>query len=30
VELLGQRIGIGLLLLLMCFAFYNDLARIFQ
>lgn len=28
-ELAGQRVGIALLLMLMCFAIYNDLARLF-
>jgi len=26
---LGQRVGIALLLMLMAFAFYNDLTRLF-
>ncbi|MCG8433021.1 MAG: RIP metalloprotease RseP, partial [Gammaproteobacteria bacterium] len=30
VELIGQRIGILMLFILMSFAFYNDLARLFQ
>jgi regulator of sigma E protease len=29
-QLIGQQIGIVLLVLLMSFAFYNDLARIFN
>lgn len=28
-EMAGQRVGIALLLMLMCFAIYNDLARLF-
>ena len=27
-EIMGQRVGIALLLVLMCFAIYNDLTRI--
>jgi regulator of sigma E protease len=30
VQLLGQKIGIGLLLALMSLAFYNDLVRLFD